>query len=194
MKCACKKSLDAGFQELLMRDSSIGLSLWVSVSQSLNQFHLRGAQTEAGIINEVYVRAAKFIDQGGEIDHLISWCRATAYNYIRELSRRSRREESYDRIQSIVENCQNRQGLITEDAIAEELVIIRRAFDQLTPADRELINLSVVNNLSWRDIRQYFSQQGHPDRNEAALRKAKERAIRRLRENYHGMKSPQPSS
>jgi DNA-directed RNA polymerase specialized sigma24 family protein len=191
MEYASKQSLDAGFQALLDRDSSIGLTLWVFVERSLNQFHLSGSYTEAYVINEVYLRAAKFIDQGGAIDNLVAWCRATAYNHIRELSRREQRARSHDNDILILDQIHSSQGLISDDEISEEYELIRRAFSQLSAADQQLINLSVVNNLPWRKIHLCLVAEGQTDRSEAALRKAKERAIRRLRENYHGIKLPQ---
>ena len=188
MEYASKQSLDAGFQELLDRDSSIGLTLWVFVERSLNQFHLSGSYTEAYVINEVYLRAVKFIAQGGEIASLIAWCRATAYNHIRELSRRGQRERSLDHTPLILEQIQAQPGLISDDDISEEYEMIGRAFSQLSTADQQLINLSVIDHLSWRQIHLCLVAEGKTDRSEAALRKAKERAIRRLRENYHGIK------
>jgi DNA-directed RNA polymerase specialized sigma24 family protein len=190
MLYASKQSLDAGFQEILDRDSSTGLTLWVFVERSLNQFHLAGAYTEAYVINEVYLRAVKFIDHGGVIDNLIVWCRATAYNYIRELNRRHQRERSYDNNAAILAQVQFQSGFISDDVTNEEYEIIRRAFAQLNPDDQQLINLHVINNLSWREIHLCLVAQGQTNRSETALRKAKERAIRRLRESYHDIKLP----
>jgi DNA-directed RNA polymerase specialized sigma24 family protein len=191
MVYASKRSLDAGFQELLDRDSSVGLTLWISVERNLTQFHLSGYYTEAFIINEVYLRAANYIDQGGTIDNLIAWCRATAYNVVREQRRRDCRYHSYDHNPLDLELLQAQPVLLNTAEISEEYEIIRRAFALLSPTDQQLIHLSVVNGLSWREIHTCLVAQGQSDRNEAALRKAKERAIRRLRENYHEIKLPQ---
>lgn len=191
MEYASKTSLDAGFQEILDSNSSTGLTLWTSVTRSLNQFHLTGLYTEAYVINEVYLRAAKFIDHDGTIDNLMAWSRATAYNYIRELSRRHNREQLYPSDAAIFDQNHVSSGLISDTDIDEEYEIINRAFDQLSAADQQLIGLHVINNLSWREIHDRLRAQGQPDRTEAALRKAKERAIRRLRDNYHEIKLPQ---
>ncbi len=188
MECASKPSLDAGFQELLDRNSSTGLTLWVFVERSLDQFHLSGSYTKAYVINEVYIRATRLIDQGGKIDNLVAWFRGTAYNHIRELSRRSHRERLYGNDSLLLEQMQVQPSLISDDDIKEEHEMIQRAFARLSPADQQLITLSVISNLSWREIHECLISRGQTDRNEAALRKAKERAIRRLRENYHEIK------
>lgn len=191
MEYASKTSLDAGFQEILARDSATGLTLWVSVERSLNQFHLTGSYSEVYVINEVYLRALKFIDQGGAIDNLIAWCRATSYNHIRELSRRHQRERLRHSPTEIFDQVQAQPDLISNDEIKEDYEVIRRAFDRLSPADQQLISLHIIANLSWREIHDCLVAQGQPDRSEAALRKAKERAIRRLRDHYHEIKLPQ---
>ena len=191
MEYASKPSLDKGFEALLKRNSPTGRSLLVSVRCNLLQFHLIGLYTEACVLNEVYLRALKFIEKGGTITNLLAWSRMTAYNFTRELSREGLRTQLTDQIESLAEQIQTEQSSFTDETIDEELVTIRQAFEQLSPNDQQLLHWSTIEKLQWKDIRSRYVSDGGKPRSEAALRKAKERAIKRLRANYHSIKLAQ---
>lgn len=179
-----RRDLDEKFEELLKKDSPEGRTLWVSVKRTLQQFHLTGSYTEACILIEVYLRAVKASEQGKTIDNLLAWCRQTSYNYIRELSRTQLRSQPIDNIQ-----LEAKPNIVTDEMIDDDLLAIRLAFKKLSPEEQKLISLFVVEQLPWKEIRRLLLQGGAEDRKEATLRKAKERALKRLRENYHSIKS-----
>lgn len=176
--------LDEGFEELLKKDSPKGRTLWVSVKRNLQQFNLTNSYTEACIINEVYLRAVKAHEQGTKIDNLLAWSRKTSFNYVRELSRTQRRAQPIDNVQ-----LEAKPVPVTDEMIDDDLSDIRTAFERLSSEEQKLLSLSVVEELSWKEIRKLLLQVGAEDRKEATLRKAKERALKRLRENYHSIKS-----
>jgi RNA polymerase sigma factor (sigma-70 family) len=177
--------LDKRFLELLDKDSPLARTLWVSVRNNLRQFNLTGSYTEACVISEAYIRAVKVYEKGEKIDNLLAWCRKTAYNYVRELSRIHRKLQPIDEI--IESRLAAKPEPIADEVIDDDLIAIRKAYEMLSPDDKNILNLSVVEELPWKTIKQMLVQDGAKNRNEAALRKAKERALKRLRENYHSV-------
>jgi DNA-directed RNA polymerase specialized sigma24 family protein len=195
MEVASKPSLDQGFKEFWKKNSPTGRSLFVSVRCNLHQFRLVGLYTEACVLSEVYLRALKFIEKGGTITNLLAWSRSTAYNYTRELRREGYKTQLTDQIELLAEHeqIQTKQSALTDEAVDEELAIIRQAFAQLSVADQRLLYLSTIAGLQWKTIHSQCVSEEGKQRSEAALRKAKERAIKRLRENYHSIKSARDS-
>jgi RNA polymerase sigma factor (sigma-70 family) len=177
--------LDERFPELLDKDSPTGRTLWVSVRNNLRQFNLIGSYTEACVISEVYIRAVKVYEKEEKIDNLLAWCRKTAYNYVRELSRKQRQSQPIDEI--LQTRLAAEPEPIADEVIDDDLMTIRMAFERLSAEDQKLLNLSVVEQLGWKEVHQLLVQDGAKDRNQAALRKAKERAVKKLRENYHSI-------
>lgn len=180
-----KYDLDKRFLELLDKDSPLARTLWVSVRNSLRQFNLTGSCTEACVINEAYIRAVKVYKKGEKIDNLLAWCRQTGYNYVRELSRTQRKAQPID---DILIRLAAEPESIADEVIDDDLIAIRKAYEMLSPDNKNILNLSVVKELSWKTIRQMFVEDGAKDRSEVALRQAKARALKRLRENYHSVR------
>lgn len=177
-----REQLDAEFKELLNSKSPTGLSLFTSVKQTLVQFHLIGLYSEACIINEAYLRAIKLIEKGETIRSPLAWSRRTAYNHIRELSRAQSKLKPFDENQSEVE-----QVSITDAEIEEDFTVIQKAFQMLSAEHQEILNLYVIKGLSWQEVRNHLAQRGE-NRTETTLRKVKERALKKLRKNYHSLK------
>lgn len=172
------------FLELLDSESSSGRLLFVFVRTRLRQFHLEKSYQEAFILNEVYIRAREKIQQGEVIRLPSAWIRQTAYNCIRELSREQRRSVEFqeDYLQEPTFKPLEPEGL------TQDLAIMGKALDGLESLDRTLLELKVVEGLSWKEIRALLFKDGYGDYSEDALRKRKERALRNLRNIYHSLK------
>lgn len=186
MKDFCR-AIDQEFQELLNRNNSRGRSLWVSVRCNLFQFHLVDIHKESDIIHEVYLRAIRYVESGKTINNLAAWCRKTAYNYTRELSRDHKRSQSLVEPNAVSEELEIEWRRVTDEEIDTDITLISEAFKQLTPLDQQILQLFVVEGLPWKDVRQRLAQMNDQERSEAALRKIKERAVKRLRKKFHAL-------
>ena len=64
---------------------------------------------------------------------------------------------------------------------------VKIALTHLTVEDKELLQLKIVDNLSWKEIYQYWNNTGREVENESTLRKRKQRALKNLRKIYHSL-------
>ncbi|MBD2465734.1 sigma-70 family RNA polymerase sigma factor [Oscillatoria sp. FACHB-1407] len=148
------------------------------IKRTLRQFHLEDIHTEFDIFNESYLRGVDFILKGSSIKSPKAWMRKTAYNVIRERSRDNHRCQP-------VESEYMEALLVSEEIIELDLEVVRQAYLELESSDRQILELRIVENLSWRDIGERFVEMGESPQNEPALRKRGQRAMQRLREIYH---------
>lgn len=177
---AQKLRIDAAFENILNPSSSEGVSVLNSVYRTVQQFQLSGRIDVACVLDESYLRAIKYIDEGGTIEKPIAWIRGTSYNYIRELSRESKKLQSLGDLE-----IESKKDLITDAEIDEDLNAIKLAFTRLSLKEQQLLNLLVVEELSYREVLQQLNED---NLNEPALRKRKERILKKFRKIYHEIK------
>ncbi|MBE9178117.1 sigma-70 family RNA polymerase sigma factor [Oculatella sp. LEGE 06141] len=172
---------DEEIASLLKKQNPRARSLFAFIQRTLRQFHLEGIHSEAEIFNEAYVRGATLASAGTVINSPKAWMRQTAFNVIRELSRQSRRYQSTD-----YEHCESGEILpLLEDAIALDIQAVLLALHALEPGDRCVIKLKAIESLSWKEVKERLIAMGEKPQTEAALRKRGQRAMQRLREEYH---------
>ena len=162
-------------------------SLWISVRRKLSQFNLSNSFTEAQILSEAYYRGINAIDEGKEIANPIAWMRLTCYNYISELSRAQKKNLQIDNHDEIIapereEDEEEEEGLLNRKKRKHK--VVNKAFQNLPHLDQKIIKLKVIDGISFKEIRSQLKEQGEADFTEQALRKRKQRAIKRLREDY----------
>ena len=180
---------EAEFLELLNPKSSDGRLIFAFIRSRLKQFNIQQAYSEAYILNEVYLRAIKKMKQGEIITIPIAWIRATAYNYIRELSRDGQKlvylenYQNYHRSSIGVEETEHYLiSLIKKEELKLEQTLIRKAFEQLSLPEKKLLHLKVIDGLSWQEIQDLSEYQNY---SLATLRKRKQRALEKLHRLYH---------
>ena len=171
---------DEEFLELLCPKSSSGRLLFAFSARVLTAHHINHLHSEAHVINEAYVRGAILIQKGGEIRDLFPWMKQTVHNIVRELSREHQRTVSF-------EDYHEQPTLAIAETIQDNLKTLRFALQMLDPRDQYLLNLKIAQGQSWRAIREAFNQAGLGDISEQTLRKRKERALIRLRKQYHAI-------
>lgn len=178
-------AFDVQVKLLLSSKNSEGCTIIPFVERSLTQFNLSGSYSSIEVINEAYLRGRKLIENGERIENPLAWIRVTSYNIIREYSRRSQRSLFLE--ESWVEDEVN-SNLISNEEILSEFERVKLAFNRLNEQDRELLQLKVIDNLSWREIIDYFINKYDFEGSEAKLRKRKHRALQSLRRIYHSIK------
>lgn len=174
-----QERFDADFKEFLNPKSSTGRLMFAFVGRELRAFRLSSLYRESYVLNEAYIRGRNTIQKGGTIRHSGAWLRGTAFRIIRELSREHQKTVSLQ--ESFLEN----QPVISTEELQSDLATLRMAFQLLPLEDQELLYQKIVEDVSWREIRETLRLRGYGDFSEATLRKRKERALIRLRKKYH---------
>jgi DNA-directed RNA polymerase specialized sigma24 family protein len=185
MVTGVRHTFDEEFQALLTPGSSCAHSMLAFVSRSLAQFNLQDSYTPTWILNEAYIRRVKQITTGETIVNPLAWVRATAYNIIREESRKNKRLVSLE--ENVIESHFNNNTIILEEEIDENFERVKFAFNRLEPEEKQILNLKIIRGFSWKEIVQYLILEGREVPNEATLRKRKERALKNLRQIYHSL-------
>ena len=191
--------LDERITELLKYNDEIELilspgsptytSLVVAVARWLKQYRISGLFSPSYVINEAYLRGENSIRKKGQkISSYLAWLRRTCFNIIRELSRKE--VKCLPLLIEPAEECgtENVGDYDFDFNLDREMMRVKLAFQILEPEDQELLNLKIVDGLSWKEIRKEFSLRGM-NFTESALRKRKERALKKLRNNYHSFNS-----
>ncbi|WP_143288216.1 sigma-70 family RNA polymerase sigma factor [Calothrix rhizosoleniae] len=183
MKNCDRHAFDREFHLMLTSGSSEGCSMLAFIGRTLTQFRLNNSYNPSYILNDAYMRGIKFIESGGRIDNPLAWTRSTAYNIIRELSRE--RKKFLPLEEGRVED--STHEILTHEDIFENMERVKIALTHLNAEDKELLQLKIVNNLSWNEIYQYWKSTGRKLENAATLRKRKQRALKKLRTIYHSL-------
>ncbi|MBV6621382.1 MAG: sigma-70 family RNA polymerase sigma factor [Rivularia sp. (in: Bacteria)] len=179
-----RQAFDAEFETLLFPGSSSAHSMLGFILRSLAQFNLSRSFTVTEILIEAYVRGVKQIEKGEYIENPIPWIRSTSYNIIREYSRQRNRicQLEEERIEPPTD-C----SLLDFKDVNEDLERVLLAFEKLDEEEKEILKLKIIEKLKWKEIIQVLEERGIRCKNEAALRKRKERALKHLREIYHSL-------
>ena len=180
--------------QLLLQDNTPQARTLLSfIYYTLRNFGLEGYITETDVFVEAYLRGMNFtLTRGERIFQSRAWLRKTAYNIIREWQRERSRycDVAFDELME-----QGVLGYHEEDFAKEfkrdsvtveaEVQKVVRAFQGLDSSDRTLIRWKFIETLSWQSIQARLADQGEPAASLPALRKRGQRALERLRRNYH---------
>lgn len=182
------KEFLTAFREILDPKSSTGLSVSVFLSARLRQFpRLNGLYSHADILSEVLLRAHKLVHtEGVTILEPVAWVKITGFYVICQWSRKEQKskpltEEDLERLD---------YSHVSQEVLKDDFITVNKALAKLDPDEQRLLQLRLIECLSWRDIWEYFRDEGY-NYTEAALRKRKERILRKLRYTYHALKLEQ---
>jgi DNA-directed RNA polymerase specialized sigma24 family protein len=172
------------FKEIVSKESSSARSIFPFIRGKLYQYRLYQLYDEVAILQEVYARTVDKILQGREITNHYAWIRSVSFRYIRELSRKHGRNTNAD--ETLLELLAPTED-INEEFLTDEMLKIRRAFQELSSEEKLLLSLKTVRDLSWDEIKTIWVERGYGTLSIPALRKRKERALSHLRTIYHSM-------
>lgn len=173
------------FLTVLRPNDPQGIAVYAAINRSLFQFHLQGLYDPAYILHEVYLRALESIWIKQQcIYRPIPWIKGAGYNIVRELSRQEGKTESLEDNQDW--DYESQRYPESEFKPNVEYALITLAYQRLTPEDRRILKLCLVDELSYQEIRAIYAADGC-DISSVALRKQKSRALKRLRDVYHSL-------
>ncbi len=157
-------------------------SLIPFIQRTLRQFQLDSYYQPNDVLNEAFLRLKKK-QEIEDISNIHGWLKGTAWNIIREYSRKRQREtlmpnEMYEEISDL-----NSNSYAESLEEYEHLREVREAFLQLPTEKQELLSLRFVRGLSWNEIADYYRERGEKT-SAVTLRKRHERAINALRKQF----------
>lgn len=183
--------------ELFERRSSETERILLFVRRSLRQFQLDGYYSESDILVEAFLRTYLVIQGGRNIENMGGWLRSVSFNIIREHSKQRVRNKN------IVQK--SKQEYLSSGATEaapldspsfidnEQIRALEIALDRLSPKEKKIIMLRVVQQLSWKRIKEALEKNNAASSSEAALRQQGVRALNKLKEYFHELpKSSEP--
>ena len=176
-----KQQFDEAINHLLSSDSQTCLATLGFIQAKLCQFNL---DCDINVVmNEVYLRGVKFVENGKEIRSPFSWIRGTALNVIREMSRRQKKITVNSSLLEVYLDTTSvepePEGLFGETEWSK----LESVLTKLRPDEQNVLNLRWVKGLSWKDVAQALSKNGQ-EVQEGTARKRGGRAFGHLREKY----------
>lgn len=177
------RSFLAEFQLLYQSSDAAGISVRTAIHRYLSQFKLRQIDT-IEVLDEVFIRGERLTASGEvQILNVPAWARRTAFNYIRELTRQQKRTGELDR--EVPDESSN--SWLDRQTYTIDRALLNLSLQRLDSEEKRLLHLKIVEACSWTEIQLLFQLQGKTI-SVTALRKKKERALKRLRQIYHSLK------
>jgi len=168
--------------------------LYLAVQSKLIRSQLHHQISPLDIFYEVWSRGVVAIGRGHTIRQPVNWSYVVAMRVIAEKipqpGRRTIPTVPFDKVEErIPSQCSHYDEAPVDDVRALQYQQVRQAFKQLKSQDRELLELSIVENMPYKDIAEQLAQRDQRQRTSAALRQRKRRALERLRELYRRSES-----
>lgn len=192
---ASKKELNDLVTEIMSEESATAYSLFSFVYLKLRQFNLTSQVEVHEIFVEAYLRGINVIEKGGTIERPSAWLKGTAFNIIREYSRKTKKEYPSD--SSLIDNLPNNEFNKFNEAeeIEKHLNAVQKSLTILRKENQDeakLIYLKNINGLTWKQIREILIQEeGDNAPSIETLRKRGSRALHRLRKIFSEIKPDQ---
>ncbi|NET85886.1 MAG: sigma-70 family RNA polymerase sigma factor [Moorea sp. SIO1F2] len=162
-------------------------ALFNGIKSKLRQFNLPHDQMY-DVIHETYLRGIKLLESGEEIKNPRAWIRETSFNVIREMSRKQKKEPSWD--SNLIEHqkaLEASNSLNSANYDDKDLRLLELALKKLEPKDNKLIVLRHIEGLSWQQVVNHLASNGEVV-TEASARQRGKRALKRLRNIFFELK------
>lgn len=145
-----------------------------------------GEICEFDVLIETYTIAIRETRKGYVIKNRPAWFKSTAFHIINNLSREMKKK---DLVKNKLKHDQSESDHVEFcDETSDKIRCLIRAFKNLREEDQQLLNLRVVEGLTWLDIAERLIAEGKENiisvEALARLRKRHQRALKRLRSNY----------
>ena len=152
------------------------------IEARLWQFNLASRYQASDVLRDTYLIARKKIINGEEVKNLGPWLRSIALNVIRDSRKKETRIEN--QIFKLIENGHCCDESSSESTFENEYIdpakrkALAKVWDSLSDNDKNILNLRILQDLSWKEISQIHKI------NNSTARKRGQRALDRLREIF----------
>ncbi|MEO0540365.1 MAG: sigma-70 family RNA polymerase sigma factor, partial [Cyanobacteria bacterium P01_A01_bin.105] len=159
-------------------------SLLVYIDRSLRQFRLQGRFSVIEIFAIAYLRGIEKLSRtpNDPIQKPAAWMRKTIFNVIREKSRESKKECSL-----VFDIEDDAEQLVDDETINLDILAVTEAFQCLSIQEQKILRLKHVEGQSWKEV---LASMNEPYLSLSALRKRGQRALDKLRIEYHNIRPP----
>lgn len=166
--------------------------VYKNVQVRLRQFNMTKNYSPDDIIIETISRWDRKTKKGEQIPNVEGWMKLTAFNCIREFHRQDHRvtasmsvnlydPSTFETNPSLLQAVIAKSETSIEDEGEDRWQQVREVMSKLSEDKRELLELRVIEELSWNEVASHYAAQGKNVK-VAALRKRGERALEELRE------------
>jgi DNA-directed RNA polymerase specialized sigma24 family protein len=180
-KEANRRNFEQAIQSLFSKDNPDSRIFCASITRQLRQFKLGRTYDSQEIITEAYTRGITLIDSGKSIDNPLGWLRRTCINVIRELKREqlTASKPKFDR-QPWTDG-----GIVySEVMVQEDHLAIQAAAKQLSSEEQLLLELRVIQDLSWKEVGEHLVDTDGQPLKEGTARQRGARVFEKLRILY----------
>jgi RNA polymerase sigma factor (sigma-70 family) len=169
---------------LLKANTAHSRSLLAYIRRTLWQYNLDKRFSATDIFIEAYVRGVQYLLSSTEktIKKPSAWMRITVLNVIREKSREGKK--SVPLTWEIESRTFDPEPEVDAGNEGSFLAVIQ-AFNNLNHDERKIIQLRYFENMKWDEVREKI---GDANLTTATVRKRGQRALGRLREEFHKIK------
>lgn len=163
-----------------------GKTLVKFVSRTIFKFGLSSDIAVEEVIGEAYERALKSTDKGILIKNIAGWARTTCLNVIREYKRERNRENLlfHEKKFEINDELNSRCYAEHIHQKAEWSQTLTRAWRQLSRQEQEILDLRIVEGMSWRQVAETIRTRTGKAVKTDAVRKQGQRAKDKLKAIY----------
>ncbi|NEP16184.1 MAG: sigma-70 family RNA polymerase sigma factor [Leptolyngbya sp. SIO4C1] len=185
--------LDIALLEVLEKGNSYAYSTIATVRRHLYSFRLHQLIEPHEILFEAYLRGKETQRRGEEIRNAHAWLKRTAFNIVREKSRKAR-QQNHLQFEDL-EYCLGAPGsdLLDQLNLAYEIQLLYEALQEFAQEDsytEQLLRWRLIEQLSWPEICDRLAASGEEVPSSAALRQRVSRAKKRIRNILHGLGLP----
>lgn len=185
---AATQKFNHNVQLLLKPNNPHARSLLSFIQRTIRQFDLPSHITEIDVFVEAYLRGVAHTQQTQEyIRQPKAWMRRVAYNIVREIKRDSLRHSTVTFDGIFDRNLLSSHTLYAsskEDDIATAIKSVLQALEVLSPNDRKLVQLKIVEGLTWKEIQVQLAADGEGHIPKATLLRRGQLALEHLRRAY----------
>lgn len=185
----CNNCLDQIVQELLIQGHPSSYTIIPFIWRTLKQFGLSHQLEVHDVLLEAYLNGKLFLANGNTIRYPYAWLKRTCYHIILKYWQRlsTQKLSEPESLEFLVIKFQTQW--VSDEELADRLVAFWNVFETIRERDpeaAELIELKVVEGLSWKEIRERLIARGKPNvPSEAALRQQATRIKKLLRQLFH---------
>lgn len=186
--------LDIALSEILGQGNSYAYSAISTIRRHLYSFRLKHLYEPDEILFEAYLRGKEAQRKGEIIRNPHAWLKSTAFNVIRENSRRARQQQNHVVFEEVESRVSSAAGdMLDTLALDHQVSLLYKALREFAKEDahtERLLRWRTIEQLSWDEISTRLIALGEELPNNAAMRQRVSRAKKRIRHILHGFGLP----
>lgn len=157
------------------------LVLWAFLKRTLKQFKLDSMYSETDVIDKTDKITQEKIESGETIDNPPGWFRKTAFNVIRNLSKKeTNQRKNIKKLHNNIETAYYPESLINEDYSEEQVEALCRNWNGLSEQERRILILREVKELSWKQVANQLVIENHEIDNSRLVDRVRQKGNRAL--------------